>query len=151
MKRIFLTLLLAVASIFSYAGTPAEDLINSATGTKGVQVIEATGFVMKFARSAIRKTPMKPLAEQVTEVTVCKMEKADPEFIRRFEGELRDTLKVYQYYGVKPGEEGRPVETYGNVPVDGVVTEIVVFNPDLHSVFSLRGRYTIEELMALDK
>ena len=94
---------------------------------------------------------MKPLAEQVSEVTVCKMEKADPEFIRSFEEELRDTLKVYQYYGVKPGEEGRPVETYGNVPVDGVVTEIVVFNPDLHSVFSLRGRYTIEELMALDK
>ena len=151
MKRLFLTLALAVASIFSYAGTPAENLIKGLPDTKGVQVIEATGFLMKFARAAIRKTPMKPLAEQVSEVTVCKMEKAAPEFISRFEGELRDTLKVYQYYGVKPGEEGRPVETYGNVPVDGVVTEIVVFNPDLHSVFSLRGRYTIKELMALDK
>ena len=71
--------------------------------------------------------------------------------VTKVEVEKKVTLKVYQYYGVKPGEEGRPVETYGNVPVDGVVTEIVVFNPDLHSVFSLRGRYTIEELMALDK
>lgn len=151
MKRISLTLLLAVASIFSYAGTPAEDLINSATGTKGVQVIEATGFVMKFARSAIRKTPMKPLANQVTGVTVCKMEKGTPEFISKFEAELRDTLKSYKYYGIKPGEEGRLVETYSNFPVDGIITEIVIFNPELHSVFSLRGRYTIEELMSLDK
>ena len=79
------------------------------------------------------------------------MEKASPEFIREFEAEAREMLKGYQYYGVKPGEEGRPVETYGNIPVDNVVTEIVVFNPDLHSLFSLRGRYTIEELMALDK
>ena len=79
------------------------------------------------------------------------MEKASPEFIRSFETEVREMLKGYQYYGVKPGEEGRPVETYGNFPVDNVVTEIVVFNPDLHSLFSLRGRYTIEELMALDK
>ena len=70
MKRLFLTLALAVASIFSYAGTPAENLIKGLPDTKGVQVIEATGFLMKFARVAIRKTPMKPLAEQVSEVTL---------------------------------------------------------------------------------
>lgn len=151
MKRIIVIFFLTLLCSAAFAGTPAEDLMNSIKDKKGVQVIEAKGFVMNFARGAIRKTPMKPLADQVTEVTVCKMEKASPEFIREFEAEAREMLKGYQYYGVKLGEEGRPVETYGNFPVDNVVTEIVVFNPDLHSLFSLRGRYTIEELMALDK
>ena len=151
MKRILAIVLSALISAAAFAGTPAEDLMNSVKDKKGVQVIEAKGFIMNFARGAIRKTPMKPLADQVTEVTVCKMEKASPEFIREFEAEAREMLKGYQYYGVKPGEEGRPVETYGSFPVGNVVTEIVVFNPDMHSLFSLRGSYTIDELMSLDK
>lgn len=151
MKKITATILSALLCAAAFAGTPAEDLMNSVKDEKGVQVIEAKGFIMNFARGAIRKTPMKPLADQVTAVTVCKMEKASPEFIRNFETEARKMLKGYQFYGIKPGEEGRPVETYGTYPVENVVTEIVVFNPDLHSLFSLRGRYTIEDLMSLDK
>jgi hypothetical protein len=151
MKR-FITLIISIiASASLYAGTPAEDLMLSAAESKGVQVIEGKGFLMKFARSAIRKTPLKPLADQVTEVTVCKMEKAPEDFITGFVGELREILKAYQFYGIKPGEEGRLAEVYGNYPENGIVTELVVFNPELNSLFSLRGRYTVEELISIDQ
>lgn len=151
MKR-FLTIITSIlAAVSLYAGTPAEELILSKKDVKGVQVIEGKGFVMKFARAAIRKTPMKPLADQVTEVTVCKMDNASPDFIKEFTSELRKVLKGYQFYGVKPGEEGHPVEVYGNYPDKNIVREIVVYNPDNHSLFSLRGEYTVEELLSLDK
>ena len=151
MKR-FLTIITSIlAAVSLYAGTPAEELILSKKDVKGVQVIEGKGFVMKFARAAIRKTPMKPLADQVTEVTVCKMDNASPDFIKEFTSKLRKVLKGYQFYGVKPGEEGHPVEVYGNYPDKNIVREIVVYNPDNHSLFSLRGEYTVEELLSLDK
>ena len=151
MKR-FLTIITSIlAAVSLYAGTPAEELILSKKDVKGVQGIEGKGFVMKFARAAIRKTPMKPLADQVTEVTVCKIDNASPDFIKEFTSELRKVLKGYQFYGVKPGEEGHPVEVYGNYPDKNIVREIVVYNPDNHSLFSLRGEYTVEELLSLDK
>ena len=151
MKR-FLTIITSIlAAVSLYAGTPAEELILSKKDVKGVQVIEGKGFVMKFARAAIRKTPMKPLADQVAEVTVCKTDNASPDFIKEFTSELRKVLKGYQFYGVKPGEEGHPVEVYGNYPDKNIVREIVVYNPDNHSLFSLRGEYTVEELLSLDK
>lgn len=151
MKRILTIITSILAAVSLYAGTPAEELILSKKDVKGVQVIEGKGFVMKFARAAIRKTPMKPLADQVTEVTVCKIDNASPDFIKEFTSELRKVLKGYQFYGVKPGEEGHPVEVYGNYPDKNIVREIVVYNPDNHSLFSLRGEYTVEELLSLDK
>ena len=151
MKRLTATILLILAAYSLYAGTPVEDLMNTTADIKGAQLIEGKGFVMKFARAAIRKTPMKPLAEQVTEVTVCKIDKASPDFINDFVTELRDVLKGYQFYGVKPGEEGAPVEVYGNYPDKNIVREIVVYNPESHTLFSLRGEYTVEQLLSLDK
>ena len=151
MKRITATILLIFAAFSLFAGTPIEDLMGTTADIKGAQLFEGKGFVMKFARAAIRKTPMKPLADQVTEVTVCKIDNASTDFIKEFTSELRKVLKGYQFYGVKPGEEGHPVEVYGNYPDKNIVREIVVYNPDNHSLFSLRGEYTVEELLSLDK
>lgn len=151
MKRFLTSIISILATASLYAGTPAEDLMLSVADAKGVQVIEGKGFIMKFARSAIRKTPMGPLADQVTEVTVCKMEHASPEFIQEYTKKLKDIMKSYQFYGVKIGQGGHPVEVYGNYPDNNIVRELIVFNPELNSSFSLRGEYTVEELLAIDK
>lgn len=151
MKRFLTSIISILAAASLYAGTPAEDLMLSVADAKGVQVIEGKGFIMKFARSAIRKTPMGPLADQVTEVTVCKMEHASPEFIQEYTKKLKDIMKSYQFYGVKTGQGGHPVEVYGNYPDNNIVRELIVFNPELNSSFSLRGEYTVEELLAIDK
>lgn len=151
MKQILTIITSILAAVSLYAGTPAEDLMLSAMDVKGVQVIEGKGLIMKFARSAIRKTPMSPLADQVSEVTVLKMENASPEFIEEFTAKLKSVTKTYQFYGIKIGQGGHPVEVYGNYPDNNIVHEIVVFNPELYSIFSLRGEYTVEELLSLDK
>lgn len=152
MKRIIIALIFLIAGISLNAGTPAEDLMDSYSKDKGVQVIHAKGGLMVFARGAIRKTPLGPLADVVQEVTVCKMTKATAYLKDGFLQELRKILKDnYIYYGIKPGEEGRPVEVYGCPVQNSLVKELVVFNPKDYSLFSLIGDFGVEDLQNLDK
>lgn len=152
MKRIIIALIFLIAGISLNAGTPAEDLMDSYAKDKGVQVIHAKGGLMAFARGAIRKTPLGPLADVVQVVTVCKMPKATADLKAEFLQKLRVILKEeYVYYGIKPGEEGRPVEVYGCPVRNNLVKELVVFNPKDYSLFSLIGDFGVEELKNLDK
>ena len=152
MKRIIITLIFLAAGLSLNAGTPAEDLMDSYAKEKGIQVVHAKGGLMVFARSAIRKTPLGPLADVVQEVTVCKMPKATEVRKEEFLQKLRRILKEeYIYYGIKPGEEGRPVEVYGCPVQQDIVKELVVFNPKDHSLFSLIGDFGVQDLMNLDK
>lgn len=152
MKRIIIALIFLVAGLSLNAGTPAEDLMDSYAKGKGVQVIHAKGGLMVFARGAIRKTPLGPLADVVQEVTVSKMPKASAELKAEFLQKLRRILKEgYIYYGIKPGEEGRPVEVYGCPVQNNIVKELVVFNPKDYSLFNLIGDFCVEDLKNLDK
>lgn len=152
MKR-FLTIFAAflAISLAASAQTPVQTLIASYDDVKGVKVFEARGAVMAFARAHIRKSPMGPLAENVEEVTIMMMKKASDQTLEEFLPALRQTLASYQFYGIKPGMDGRIVEVYGSPIKNGAVDELIVFNSDLYSLFSLRGCYPIEELQALDK
>lgn len=138
-------------SLAASAQTPVQTLIASYDDVKGVKVFEARGAVMAFARAHIRKSPMGPLAENVEEVTIMMMKKASDQTLEEFLPALRQTLASYQFYGIKAGIDGRMVEVYGSPVKNGAVDELIVFNSDLYSLFSLRGCYPIEELQALDK
>lgn len=138
-------------SLAASAQTPVQTLIASYDDVKGVKVFEARGAVMAFARAHIRKSPMGPLAENVEEVTIMMMKKASDQTLEEFLPALRQTLASYQFYGIKAGMDGRMVEVYGSPVKNGAVDELIVFNSDLYSLFSLRGCYPIEELQALDK
>lgn len=106
---------------------------------------------MSMARGYIRKSPMGPLADSVKEVSVMIMKKADGQTKAAFLSELRQTLKSYQYYGKKAGLDGNMVEVYGSPIKNRIVTELVVYNSDSYTLFSLRGSYPVEELKKLDK
>lgn len=138
-------------SLAASAQTPVQTLIASYDDVKGVKVFEARGAVMAFARAHIRKSPMGPLAENVEEVTIMMMKKASDQTLEEFLPALRQTLASYQFYGIKAGMDGRMVEVYGSPVKNGAVDELIVFNSDLYSLFSLRGCFPIEELQALDK
>ena len=138
-------------SLAASAQTPVQTLIASYDDVKGVKVFEARGAVMAFARAHIRKSPMGPLAENVEEVTIMMMKKASDQTLEEFLPALRQTLASYQFYGIKAGMDGRIVEVYGSPIKNGAVDELIVFNSDLYSLFSLRGSYPVEELQALDK
>ena len=138
-------------SFAALAQTPVESLISSCDDSKGVKVFVAKGATMSIARGYIRKSPLGPLAENVEAVTIMIMKNASDETKAAFLPALRKTLKVYQFYGRKPGMDGRIVEVYGSPIKNGAVGELVVFNSDQYSLFSLRGSYPVAELQALDK
>ena len=106
---------------------------------------------MALVRSNIKKSPMKPLADNVEEATILMMKRASDQSKAKFLSSLRAALKSYQFYGKKPGMDGYIVEVYGNPVKNGIVTELIIFNPEIYSLFSLRGSYSIAELRALDK
>jgi hypothetical protein len=47
------------------------------------------------------------------------------------------------------GEDGNVVEVYGSPIKNGAVHELVVYNPDNHVRFSIRGTYPVTELQKL--
>ena len=94
---------------------------------------------------------MGPLANNVEEVTILSLKKAPGSVLDEFHVSLRKVLKSYQFYGKEKGEDGNIVEVYGSPIINGVVHELVVYNPDNHVLFSLRGSYPVTELQALDK
>ena len=132
------------------AKTPVESLADSYDGQKGVKVIVASGASMSFARPYIRKSPMGPLADNVEAVTILSLKKASGGAQGEFLTRLRGTLKSYQFYGKEKGEDGNIVEVYGSPIKNGVVHELVVYNPGNHVLFSLRGSYPVDELQKLE-
>ena len=135
----------------AWAQSPVESVISAYGDARGVKTFTAKGAVMTFARRYMRRTPIGPLADKVETVSVLKLERASEEVKTGFLSALRDTLRRYDFYGVKPGEEDRPVEVYGTPLSDGYVHEIVVYNPDFYALFSMRGAFSMEELISLDK
>ena len=139
-------------SVAALAQTPIEKLITSYDDLHGVKVYDTKGGpLMALIRSNIRKSPMKPLADDVEEATILMMKKASDQSKTKFLSSLRITLKSYQFYGRKPGVEGNIVEVYGSPVKDGAVAELIIFNPEIYSLFSLRGSYSVAELQSLEK
>ena len=151
MRRITTIIIAFLAfSCAALAQTPIESLAELYDSQRGVKVIGASGASMSFARPYIRKSPMGPLADNVDAVTILSLKKAPDNVQGEFLARLRKTLKSYQFYGKEKGEEGNIVEVYGSPIKNGVVYELVVYNPDNHVLFSLRGSYPVAELQKLE-
>ena len=152
MRRIIPIIIAFLAfSCAALAQTPVESLAGSYEGQKGVKLVVASGATMSFARPYIRKSPMGPLADNVEAVTILSLKKAPGNVQGEFQARLSMTLKSYQFYGKEKGEDGNIVEVYGSPIKNGVVHELVVYNPDNHVLFSLRGSYPVSELQKLAK
>lgn len=150
MRRITITILAFLTfTLALLAQTPVESLAGAYDGQKGAKVIVADGAMMSFARPYIRKSPMGPLADNVQGVTIMIMKKASDQMKGEFLVHLRNTLKSYQYYGKEAGVDGNIVEVYGSPIINGIVDELVVYNPDDYVLFSLRGYYPVAELQKL--
>ena len=151
MKRFLLIIVAIIAFLPTLqAQTPVESLMNSFEDNKGVMHFEAKGASMSFARHYIKKSPMGPLADNVEEVTIMIMKKASKEVKGEFLPLLRRTMQSYQFYARETGTDGNIVEVYGSPIKNGVVHELVVYNPDNYTLFSLRGSYPVSELQKLE-
>lgn len=137
------TLIVAGAA---YAQTPVEDVISKYSTVKGSRDFIASGAGMTLARSLIRKTPLACIAPEVEVLEVLKMQNASEADIKHFEEDLMAALKSYEYYGKTDAPKGI-VNVYVDKTSDGIVSELVIYNPVIYSVNSLRGNLSAEKLL----
>lgn len=140
---------MAILSMNVFAGTPAEDLICSYDGVKGARNIEVKGPRIKLARPILRKYPIGPLADQVTEVEVLNIGKASEQDRQRFAEDLAKTLRHYRYYGKSDSPNGL-VDVYVHLQTETLVDELVIFNPNSIVLNVLFGSFSVEDLLKLD-
>jgi len=148
MKHIIIVILLTLLSVDVFAGTPAEDLICSYDGVKGARNIEVKGSRIKLARPILKKYPIGPMADLVTEVEVLNMGKAAEQDRQRFLEDLSNTLSHYRYYGKSDSPNGL-VDVYVHLQTEEVVDELVIFNPDSLVLNILFGDFSVEDLLKL--
>lgn len=148
MKHIIIVILLTLLSVDVFAGTPAEDLICSYDGVKGARNIEVKGSRIKLARTILKKYPIGPMADLVTEVEVLNMGKAAEQDRQRFLEDLSNTLSHYSYYGKSDSPNGL-VDVYVHLQTEAVVDELVIFNPDSLVLNILFGDFSVEDLLKL--
>lgn len=147
MTRYILTILctLIVAGA-TYAQTPVENVISKYSNVKGSRDFIASGPGMTLARSLIRRTPLACIAPEVEVLEVLKMQNASEDDIRHFEEDLMAALKSYEYFGKADAPKGI-VDVYIDKSSDGIVGELVIYNPVIYSVNSLRGDLSAEKLL----
>lgn len=147
MMRYILTVLFTlIIAGATYAQTPVEDVITKYSNVKGSRDFIASGPAMTLARSLIRRTPLACIAPEVEVLEVLKMQNASEEDIRNFEKDLMTALESYEYYGKSDAPNGI-VDVYIDKATDGIVGELVIYNPVIYSVNSLRGDLSADKLL----
>ena len=149
-KFILMIMVMAGLAPFLYAQSPVERLVVKYADVKGAKDLVAKGTKMDLARPLIRKTSLAPIADNVDELAVLRLQNASEQDKARFQKELNAALKSYQYYGKHDSKNGK-VDVYVEVPENGYVRELVVYNPAIYTLNSLQGRFTVKSLLELSK
>lgn len=145
-RYVFTVICTLIVAGAAYAQTPVEDVISKYSTVKGSRDFIASGPGMTLARNLIRKTPLACIAPEVEVLEVLKMQNASEADIRHFEEDLLAALKSYEYYGKADAPKGI-VDIYIDRSSDGIVGELVIYNPIIYSVNSLRGELSAEKLI----
>ena len=132
------------------AQTPVEKVIIKYEDTPGVRHFIAQGMSMILARKFISSTQVAPIAPDVNALYVLKMGEATDSVRTRFVHDLDQVLKSYEYYGKQPSKNGE-VEIYVHHTGPDAVNELVIYNPEIYSLNSLVGNFTVNELLALKR
>ena len=139
----------AMAQETSDATTPIEKLIVRYSDVKGARDFIATGGKMAVARSLIRATPMAAIAADVDELAVLKMGNVSEGERMQFESDLHEILKGYRYHGQEQSKNG-PVDVYLLMAGGDEVEELVIYNPEMFSLNSLKGLFSVKSLLSLE-
>ncbi len=151
LKRIvvILAVMLGAAAGLS-AQTAVEKVIIKYEDTSGARYFIAQGARMVLARRLLMSTQVAPIAKDVDELYILKMQDASQSARTMFENDLKAALRSYEYYGKQPSRNGE-VDVYIHRGPTGTVDELVIFNPAIDSLNSLSGSFTDSELLALKK
>ena len=145
---LFAALLLTAAQ--TYAQTSIEKLIIKYGNINGAKEISASGSQMAIARVMMKHTPVAPVAGDVDKVYILKMADASDESLDKFESDLQKVLKSYEYYGTQEEPKGK-VDVYVMRSGTSVIKELVVYNPENHTLNSFYGTFPLDALMKMVK
>lgn len=140
---------LLMCGAISFAQTPVERLITKYEDVQGAREMDAQGAKMAIARIMIRQTPVAPIASDVDQVSVLKMGDVSRQYHSLFLKDLDQTLKSYDYIGRHNSKNGM-VDVYILKSGPQTVRELVIYNPELCVLNSLKGSFSLEELQKLE-
>ena len=145
-----LTISAVFASLWMFAGTPAEELVETYKEMKGARNLVARGVLMRMARPLMKDYQIAPLAHKVEELSVLRMDKADPAVREQFIKDLYKALSQYEFGGQSSTRNGI-VDAYVHLSGPDVADELVVYNPKICAIYSCSGIFTKEELEKIQK
>ena len=134
----------------AYAGSPVEDLILKYESAHGAKDYKASGAAMSVGRTFLKKYPIAPLADDIDEMLILRLEKTSPDVKKRFDKDFREAVKSYMYIGKQDTKQG-VTDVYCLVNKDEIVEELIVYNPALYALNCLRGNMDPQELMKIRK
>jgi hypothetical protein len=138
-------------SALAFAGTPVEDLIARYEVEQGAKQYKASGAAMAVGRTFLKKYPIAPLANDIDEMLILRMQKASAEVRKSFVADFKIVMKDYIYVGRQETKQG-DVDVYcllGKTPSS--VVELIVYNPESYALNCLRGNMKQEDLMKIRK
>lgn len=148
--RLILLIALALVCTNMSAQTPVQEVIFKYAGTQGTQNFIAQGFKLDLAKKLMLSTPIAPIASDVDELAILKMQGAASNIKVRFVHDLDDALKSYESYGTHPSKNGL-VDVYILRGGANRVVELVIYNPAIYSLNSVHGDFTLSQLLQLEK
>lgn len=150
-KYMVLSLLVSGLAVCAYAGTPVEDLIARYEVEQGAKDYKAAGAAMAVGRTFLKKYPIAPLANDIDEMLILRMQKTSPEVKEAFLADLQEVMKDYMYIGKQDTRQG-VVDVYCLADEDAqIVVELIVYNPKIYALNCLRGDMKPEDLMKIRK
>ena len=150
MKKIIFTVISAFVTLTLFAGTPAEEVVEKYKEMKGARNLVAKGVLIKMARPLMKDYQIAPLAHKVEELSVLRIDKADPVIREQFLKDLQIVLDQYMYAGQSVTRNGI-VDAYVHLARPDVADERIVYNPKIYALYSVSGTFTAEELMKIQK
>ena len=150
MKNIVSSFVTLFATLSVYAGTPAEELVENYKDVKGARNLVAKGALVRMVRPMMKDYQIAPLAHKVEELSVLNVDKISPEIKTLFLRDLKDALGQYIYAGQSVTRNGI-VDAYVHMGATDVADELVVYNPEIFTLYSLSGTFTRQELEKIQK
>lgn len=150
MKKIIFTVISAFVTLTLFAGTPAEEVVEKYKEMKGARNLVAKGVLIRMARPLMKDYQIAPLAHKVEELSVLRIDKAEPVIREQFLKDLQIVLDQYMYAGQSVTRNG-VVDAYVHLARPDVADELIVYNPKIYALYSVSGTFTAEELMKIQK
>lgn len=147
-KLIMIVMAACLMATASFAQTPVGRVVKKYENVKGAQDFYAKGGKLNLVRGLIRKTPVGPIADDIEELVILKMAKAPQHQKSSFMSDLKSALGSYEYCGTESYDDGT-YEIYILRSGKDMVKDLVIYNPAVHSLNSLRGTIPVSALEKL--